>query len=70
MEGGVTIDLSNMKEITIAGDQKTVSLGSGNRWGDVYNKIEPWVLQFLGDAGAMWELVASSQEVILHYCEY
>jgi FAD/FMN-containing dehydrogenase len=48
---GVTIDMTAMKEVTIAQDRKTVSIGAGNRWLDVYNKIEP---EGLAVSGGRW----------------
>jgi len=39
IQGGVTIDLSNMKEVSISSDKTRVSLGPGNRWADVYSKL-------------------------------
>jgi FAD/FMN-containing dehydrogenase len=40
IEGGVTIDLSNMKEVVISADRNHVAVGPGNRWGEVYPKLE------------------------------
>jgi hypothetical protein len=48
VNGGVTIDLSNLKQITVSQDKKLVSLGPGNRWGEVYTKLEPLNLAVLG----------------------
>jgi FAD/FMN-containing dehydrogenase len=49
--GGVTIDMTGMKEVNIATDKKKVSVGAGNRWLDVYNKVEP---QGLAVSGGRW----------------
>ena len=40
IERGVTIDLSQLNSIEIHEDQKTASVGSGNRWGRVYSTLE------------------------------
>ena len=40
IEGGVTIDLSNMKEVVVSPDKSMVTLGPGSRWGEVYPKLE------------------------------
>jgi hypothetical protein len=30
-----------MKEVNVSTDKRTVSVGPGNRWGEVYDKTEP-----------------------------
>lgn len=37
---GVLIDLVNLNRIELSKDKKTVKLGPGNRWGDVYNFLD------------------------------
>jgi FAD/FMN-containing dehydrogenase len=49
--GGVTIDLSNLKEVTISKDKTTVRIGPGNRWADVYEKLSG---HGLGVSGGRW----------------
>ncbi|KAK1676969.1 hypothetical protein BDP55DRAFT_631048 [Colletotrichum godetiae] len=44
---GVTIDLANLKTISLEGNE-TVSVGGGNRWGDVYRFLEPKGLMTAG----------------------
>jgi FAD/FMN-containing dehydrogenase len=44
----VTIDLSRMKQIDVSPDQTFVSVGPGNRWGEVYSKLETLNLGVLG----------------------
>lgn len=39
IEGGITIALEGMNEITLATDKRTVAVGPGNRWGAVYTKL-------------------------------
>ena len=41
IQGGVTIDLANLNQVTVAGDRSSVIIGPGNRWGDVYGEITP-----------------------------
>ncbi|KAF2789702.1 FAD-binding domain-containing protein [Melanomma pulvis-pyrius CBS 109.77] len=38
---GITLDLRGLNSIVLASDSKTVSVGTGNQWGDVYNKLDP-----------------------------
>lgn len=40
IEDGVTIDLSRLNQVKISGDRQTVAIGPGNRWGDVYTKLD------------------------------
>ena len=48
IQGGVTIDLSNLKQVDVSQDGKMVSVGPGNRWGEVYSKIQPLGLAVSG----------------------
>jgi FAD/FMN-containing dehydrogenase len=41
IEGGVTIDLSVMKGLKVSPDKSFVSVEPGNRWADVYSRLEP-----------------------------
>ena len=34
--------------MTVSGDQKTISIGPGNRWGNVYQTLDPLNLAMLG----------------------
>jgi FAD/FMN-containing dehydrogenase len=36
----VTIDLSNLTELHVSSDQSYISIDPGNRWNDVYTKLE------------------------------
>jgi hypothetical protein len=38
--GGVTIDLRGLNGIDVAGDGKSVKVGTGNEWVDVYRKVD------------------------------
>ena len=40
IQGGVTIDLSSLNQIVVSQDQTQVSIGPGNRWADVYLKLD------------------------------
>lgn len=46
--GGVTLDLSSLKDIEVSADRTTVSVGPGATWGDVYAAIEPLSLMVAG----------------------
>ena len=40
IQGGVTIDLAKLNQVDVTGDDTQVSIGSGNRWADVYLKLD------------------------------
>jgi hypothetical protein len=40
IDGGVTIDLSAINQVTVAADQAITSIGPGARWVDVYLKLD------------------------------
>lgn len=48
IDGGVTIDLQSLNQVTVSSDQKFVGLGPGNRWGNVYSKLDPLGLAMVG----------------------
>ena len=48
IEGGITIDLRNLKTIRISPDRKTTYVGSGNRWSDVYAKLDALGIAVMG----------------------
>ncbi|KAF2400505.1 FAD-binding domain-containing protein [Trichodelitschia bisporula] len=48
IERGVTIDLSKLKEVTPSPDRSWLAVGAGNRWLEVYSKIEPLGLAVSG----------------------
>ncbi|KAK8122598.1 hypothetical protein PG984_011268 [Apiospora sp. TS-2023a] len=48
IEAGVLIDLRKLNQITVAPDEKTVRVGPGNRWGDVYRGLDTRGLAVLG----------------------
>jgi FAD/FMN-containing dehydrogenase len=48
IEGGITIDLAGLNERKLSDDRKTVAIGSGNRWVDVYDYLTPYELAVVG----------------------
>jgi hypothetical protein len=48
IQGGVTIDLINLNEISVSADKTQTSIGPGNRWYDVYSYLEPLGLSVIG----------------------
>jgi FAD/FMN-containing dehydrogenase len=45
---GVTIDMRFFDEISVNEDRKVTRIGTGNRWGRVYEVLEPMGLTVLG----------------------
>lgn len=41
IDSGITIDLTNLNQVTVASDRSTVTIGPGNNWGNVYGEIVP-----------------------------
>ena len=48
IQGGITIDLKNLNEITVSADQTLTRTGAGNRWYDVYSSLTPQNLSVVG----------------------
>ncbi|KAF2031606.1 FAD-binding domain-containing protein [Setomelanomma holmii] len=48
IEGGITVSLERMNEITLSSDKKIASIGPGNRWGAVYTKLVEQDLTVIG----------------------
>ncbi|KAI9819105.1 MAG: hypothetical protein M1827_007261 [Pycnora praestabilis] len=48
IEGGVTIDLSVLNQVTISANNTITSVGPGARWRDVYTKLDPLGLAVTG----------------------
>lgn len=40
IDGGITISMENLNKVSVSSDKKTVDVGPGNRWVDVYTAIE------------------------------
>ena len=51
INGGVTIDLSGLNAITLSKDKSFVSVGGGQRWGNVYAVLQPLGLSVVGGRG-------------------
>jgi FAD/FMN-containing dehydrogenase len=47
-DGGVTIDLAHLNQITVSEDKSTVSIGPGNRWINVSEALDPQGLAVVG----------------------
>jgi FAD/FMN-containing dehydrogenase len=52
IEDGITIDLVKMDERKLSDDKKTVAVGPGNRWLDVYDYLTPHNLAVVGGRAA------------------
>ncbi|KAF2734794.1 FAD-binding domain-containing protein [Polyplosphaeria fusca] len=48
INGGVTIDMQSMNQVTVAATKKSVSVGPGNRWGAVYPTLDDMDLTMVG----------------------
>ncbi|KAM0525765.1 hypothetical protein ACHAPE_000476 [Trichoderma viride] len=48
VDGGVTIDLSRLNSIEVSEDRKTVSIGPGAKWEQVYDKLDAIGLSVAG----------------------
>ncbi|KAF1947958.1 FAD-binding domain-containing protein [Clathrospora elynae] len=48
IEGGITVSLEKMNEITLSTDKKIASIGPGNRWGAIYTKLAEQNLTVIG----------------------
>lgn len=40
--------MQSMNSVTVSSDRKSVSMGGGNRWGNVYSVLEPLDLATVG----------------------
>ncbi|KAL8709691.1 MAG: hypothetical protein Q9220_005631 [cf. Caloplaca sp. 1 TL-2023] len=47
-QAGVTIDLGALKQVTVSADRTVTGIGSGNRWGTVYPKLDAQGLAISG----------------------
>jgi FAD/FMN-containing dehydrogenase len=48
IQGGITVALEKMKNITLSKDNKIASIEPGNLWYDVYTKLETQNLTVIG----------------------
>jgi FAD/FMN-containing dehydrogenase len=59
IEDGVTVSLENFKEVKVSSDKKTVDIGPGLRWVDVYTAIEKDGLSVAGGRVSQYTLFHS-----------
>lgn len=52
ISGGITIDLAGLNQVTVSQDKKSTGIGPGNRWVDVYSKLDALGLAVLGGRDA------------------
>ncbi|KAK8016582.1 hypothetical protein PG993_014771, partial [Apiospora rasikravindrae] len=48
IEAGIVIDLQKLSQVTISANKRTVEVGPGNRWGNVYSILDPHGLTVAG----------------------
>jgi FAD/FMN-containing dehydrogenase len=48
INGGVTVDLENISGVTLSADNKTVQIGAGERWGNVFRILHEKGLATVG----------------------
>lgn len=48
INGGVTVDMRSMRGIDVSQDHKLTSIGAGERWGNVYRKLDAMGLSVNG----------------------
>ena len=53
VDDGITIDLRNLTGILLKDDDATVSIGAGERWGEVYSKLQEKGLAVTGSRSSM-----------------
>jgi FAD/FMN-containing dehydrogenase len=47
-DGGITVLLRDLNEVTLSEDRSVASIAPGNTWGDVYTALEPYGLAVVG----------------------
>lgn len=52
INGGVTIDMTSIKDITVNNNKTIASVGAGAVWGDVYRKMDSSELAVIGGRGS------------------
>lgn len=45
---GILIDLQNLNQLTLSSDKKSVTIGPGKRWGEVYDALDPYGVSVIG----------------------
>ena len=67
-DGGVTIDLAKMNKVEVSPDRKSVYVGAGAQWVDVYRTVEAEDLLVVGgrvaDVGVGGLLTGGKQRVL------
>jgi len=48
IQGGITIDLAKLNEVTVSADKTLTRVGAGNRWVDVYSQLDPQGVSVVG----------------------
>ncbi|KAK7531569.1 uncharacterized protein J3D65DRAFT_119050 [Phyllosticta citribraziliensis] len=48
IQGGITLDLRALNQVQLSDDRSIVSVGTGNKWVDVYEALEPHGLAVIG----------------------
>ncbi|KAF2191541.1 FAD-binding domain-containing protein, partial [Zopfia rhizophila CBS 207.26] len=48
IDGGVTIDMQSMNQVSVSADKGTVTIGPGNRWGNIYPTLDDQNLAMVG----------------------
>ena len=48
IQNGITIDLINLKQVKVSDDRTLTRVGVGNRWLDVYSKLDKQGLSVVG----------------------
>jgi FAD binding domain len=73
IDGGITLDLSNLNAVNVSADQSQVSLGPGNRWVDVYSKLDQLGVATTGGRVAsvgVGGLILGGKYIVNHICHY
>lgn len=68
IQGGVTIDLVGLKQVQVSADRTLTQVGAGNRWLDVYSKLDMQQLSVIGgrvaDIGVGGLTLGGEQDVL------
>ncbi|KAL8755064.1 MAG: hypothetical protein Q9184_004908 [Pyrenodesmia sp. 2 TL-2023] len=52
IDGGVTIDMRSIAEVSVDAKRSVASVGAGAIWGDVYRKMDAWNMTVVGGRGS------------------
>lgn len=68
IQGGVTIDLVNLNQVQVSADKTLTQVGAGNRWFDVYSRLDTQQLSVVGgrvaDIGVGGLTLGGEQDVV------